>query len=631
VPDLLSSLLAVRGFGVLSIDADGRVLCCNDAGAEVLGVSASELIGRRPSDFATLCAEGVQLPAERHPIAIALRTRASHDAGIVEIRRRDGSIRWARLETVPLLEPLGADRVLLTVTDVTASHDVELALRAERRRLARAGDRFRRVLESVPDAIAVYHEQGFGYANASLVALLGYESIADLVGREVAKVLPGHTPLSRGGSETRPALREESWRRVDGTVVVVEIAAHGIDLDGEEGTLLIARDITERKRAQMELVQSTRLASVGTLAAGVAHEINNPLAYVIANLELMTDELRGLDGAVPPARLEELIAMAEDASSGADSVRKIVRGLKLFSRVDEERRVILDVSGVMDVSINMATNEIRHRARLVKEYGHVPRIEADEGRLGQVFLNLLVNAAQAIPEGNVAANEIQVTTRTDGAGRAVIEIRDTGAGIPPEELGRIFDPFFTTKPIGVGTGLGLSICHGLIGEIGGELHVESTVGTGTMFRITLPAATAEIAPPIEARSVVEVQTCRRARVLVVDDDTTVAEAVRRVLAPEHDVTVVNSGMKALARVVAGETFDLILCDLMMPQMTGMSFFGELTAIAPAQCERVVFITGGAFSPGAGAFLDHVPNQRVDKPFDFRALRALVRGFAPASD
>jgi two-component system cell cycle sensor histidine kinase/response regulator CckA len=630
--ELLSSLLAVRGFGVVTVDRDANVIACNPTAAEVLGVPAADLEGHPLRHFCELSANGAPLSNDRHPVGIARRTGAAHDAGVLKVTRPGGSHRWIRIEAVPLLDDARVvDRVLLTLTDVTAAHEYEERLRLERCRVARAGDRFRRVLESVPDAIAVYHEHRLGYANPALLALLGHGSVAELVGKEVTRILPGHTPREDGTSGRRPALREESWQRIDGSFAVVEVAEHGIDLDGEEGTLLIARDITERKRAQMELVQSTRLASVGTLAAGVAHEINNPLTYVISNLDLVSEDLKRLRNVIPAGRLADLVEMTNDARTGAESVRKIVRGLKMFSRADEERRVTLDVKAAIDVSVEMAHNEIRHRARLVKDYGPVPMVSADEGRLGQVFINLLVNAAQAIPEGNVDANEIRVSTRTSATGCAVIEVRDTGAGIPPEVLGRIFDPFFTTKPIGIGTGLGLSICHGLVRELGGELQVESKLHEGTVFRMTLPPATEYRPEVLEPTTIDAPAAAGRARVLIVDDDENVAEVVRRLLSREHDVTVVHDGRSGLDLVVAGESFDIILCDLMMPTMTGMTFHAELSVLAPALIERVVFISGGAFSPGAGAFLDAVPNRRLEKPFDHRALRVLVREFVPASE
>jgi signal transduction histidine kinase len=179
----------------------------------------------------------------------------------------------------------------------------------------------------------------------------------------------------------------------------------------------------------------------------------------------------------------------QETLTGSHRVSEIVRDLKTFSRGDEERRGPVDVHAVLDLCASMARSEIRHRARLVREYGSLPPVQANETRLGQVFLNLIVNAAQAIPEGSdVKDHEIRVTTWRDETGWAVIAVKDTGSGISPENLGRLFSPFFTTKPAGVGTGLGLSICHGIITGMGGRITVESELGRGTVFRVFLPLA-----------------------------------------------------------------------------------------------------------------------------------------------
>jgi CheY-like chemotaxis protein len=375
-----------------------------------------------------------------------------------------------------------------------------------------------------------------------------------------------------------------------------------------------------------QLLISDRMASVGTLAAGVAHEINNPLAAICANIELAGDALGTL--AREPGRpelagrLDEIMDELRDARDAAERVRHIIRDLRIFSRApDEERRGPVDVRQVLESSVRMAWNEIRHRAKLIKEYGDVPPVDANEARLGQVFLNLVVNAAQAIPEGDAAHNAVRVTTKVDGD-RVVIEVRDTGAGIAPEHLPRIFDAFFTTKPLGVGTGLGLSICHRIVQGLGGEIHIDSALGRGTTVRVSLPPAsddTAEVAEP-PAQPVV---AARRGRVLIVDDELSFAKAVARHLRLEHDVELTGSAGEALRRVREGERFDVILCDLMMPQMTGMELHAELARVAPELAGRMVFVTGGAFTPGARAFLDNIPNQRLEKPFDAQQLRAVL--------
>jgi PAS domain S-box-containing protein len=443
------------------------------------------------------------------------------------------------------------------------------------------------------------------------------DPIAAALDSGAAVELPGSTLLVRSdGSE----------------VPIADGCAPVRDVNGDlRGAVLVFHDISEAQRAkklkdavQRQMIFSDRMAAVGTLAAGVAHEINNPLTYVTGNLELIIEETAKLSDAASAAA-KDLQAMAVEALRGAERVQKIVRGLKTFSRADEDRRVVLDVRRVLELAISMAFNEIRHRARLIRDYHAVPLIEADEARLGQVFINLLVNAAQAIPEGGVADNEIRISTSADRDSGAIIEIADTGSGIAAPQLDRIFDPFFTTKPVGVGTGLGLSICHSIIASIGGSIAVRSEPGRGTTFRVTLPPAPGSSVMPEENTPVAK--KTARASVLVLDDEVLVAGVLARMLS-EHDVSVVTKAREALALIEQGKHFDVIFSDLMMPEMSGMEFYAELSRRHPGTTRRVVFVTGGAFTPAAREFLDQVPNPRLDKPFNAAQLRALVQELGP---
>jgi CheY-like chemotaxis protein len=375
---------------------------------------------------------------------------------------------------------------------------------------------------------------------------------------------------------------------------------------------------------------SDRMASVGTLAAGVAHEINNPLAAVMANLNYISESLKCTAGTVPVSErtdawlIEEIRNPLEDAREAAERVRLIVRDLKIFSRTPtDEPKAAVDLKATLESSLRMAWNEIRHRARLVTDYGKVPPVSGNEARLGQVFLNLIVNAAQALAEGHAEQNEIRVTTRLEGE-RVIVEVKDTGAGIPPEIIGRIFDAFFTTKAVGVGTGLGLAICQRIVTDMCGELTVESRVGEGTTFRVALPVAGngGEPALPVAPAALAG----RRGRILVVDDDALVARSVRRVLATEHEVVVTIAAKEALSLCTSGEKFDLILCDLMMPDMTGMELHRELALCAPDQASRMIFLTGGAFTAAARQFLAEPHREHIEKPFDSNNLRAIVQRY-----
>jgi len=383
--------------------------------------------------------------------------------------------------------------------------------------------------------------------------------------------------------------------------------------------IAVVEDVTEKRALEAQLLLADRMSALGTLAAGVAHEINNPLAFILANLTYALEEL-----ARTSAAPGEVVRALEEAREGSVRVREIVRDLKTFSRPEERLDDEVDLPAVLRSAMSLAQNELRHRAQLEADLRPVPPVAASAHRLGQVFLNLLINAAQAIPEGQADRHRIRVACRPEGS-RVLVEVSDTGAGIAEEHLLRIFEPFFTTKPVGIGTGLGLSVCHGIVTAIGGDITVESRPGA-TTFRVVLPAiaaspATAEVPPrPPVLRA--------RARVLVVDDEPMVARAIARTLS-EHDVTVLHSGAAALERLRQDVGFDVVLCDLMMPELNGMELHERLRLEVPAASERMVFMTGGAFTPQARDFLARVPNARVDKPFEPAALRALVDGLVAA--
>ncbi|HYO55026.1 sensor histidine kinase [Archangium sp.] len=247
--------------------------------------------------------------------------------------------------------------------------------------------------------------------------------------------------------------------------------------------------LVELQNTRERLVHAEKMAAVGTLAAGVGHEINNPLAFIISNLHYASEEVReAARDEGNGTRWKEVDEALYEALQGADRVRRIVQDLRTFSRVTPEEPRRVELHAVLESALSIADRQVRYRARVVKDYGPVSAVLGDETRLGQVFLNLLINAAQAIPEGHTDSNEIRVTTRQDDQGRVVVSVSDTGTGIPSEVLPHIFEPFFTTKPVGVGTGLGLSISHTHIQTMGGELRVRSEPGSGATFEVVLPPA-----------------------------------------------------------------------------------------------------------------------------------------------
>jgi signal transduction histidine kinase len=376
-----------------------------------------------------------------------------------------------------------------------------------------------------------------------------------------------------------------------------------------ERTVLAA----ERRTLQAALVETERLASLGTLAAGVAHEINNPLAYVMANLAYIEKSLATTKQVADGGKLEDALAEARD---GCERIRAIVRDLQLLSRAADADDEGVDIRRVLDSSLNIVMPEIRARARLTKAYGDVPLIRASAPRLGQVFLNLLLNAAQAIDEGHVDRNEIRVETRAED-GALVVLVSDTGGGIPPEIRARVFDPFFTTKPIGVGTGLGLSISHRIIAAMGGELTIDARPGPGTTFRVRIPAV--RVANSAAVPRSVPSATTHRARVVVLDDEPLIGTMVKRVLSEQHSVEAMTSSDAFLARIARGERFDLVLCDLMMPGKNGMDVYAEVARTDAEQARRMVFLTGGALNGSTKAFVASHASAVIAKPFSIDEL------------
>ncbi|MCY1076441.1 PAS domain-containing protein [Archangium lansingense] len=368
--------------------------------------------------------------------------------------------------------------------DITARKQAEKALR-------RSEESFRALIEGLPEAIFAHRGGRLLYINPAGLAFLDQRSVEDVAGMSLLELIhlddrAEAATVLEGSLEKGPATtREVRFLRTRGPMMSAELSAMRLLFDGEPATVVSARNITERKQMQARLLLADRLASVGTLASGVAHEINNPLAFVLSNLGFLEEECQLLRSELPRDRLSEMEDVLRETKQGAERVRHIVRDLRTLSRDEGEQLSDVDVRGVIESSLGLVRHELRHRARLVKELEPVPVVRASEGRLGQVLLNLLINAAHAIPDGRPGDNEVRVRLRAI-AGHVVIEVLDTGSGIPPEVRDRIFDPFFTTKPVGMGTGLGLSICHGIVTGMGGDITVESEVGRGSTFRITLP-------------------------------------------------------------------------------------------------------------------------------------------------
>jgi PAS domain S-box-containing protein len=572
---------------------------------------------------------------------------------LIRGRRKDGSTFWASLNAQPWLDERGQQGgTEAIVRDVT-----ERVLADERNKL------LSEMLDEAPTGILVHDaERRILYANQNAARLHGYavEDFAGLRLDDLASAADLGRQVARMGEIDREgeAAFEVLHLRKDGSELPLHVHARKVLWQGCPAYMKVQTDLTERKRTEEErrklqasLAQSDRLASMGMLAAGVAHEINNPLAYSLYNLESLSADLARhakqltavrmalsssrLAGAVrevlgadagaleslTPATWFDVMDRFKDALAGNRKIKEIARGLGTFSRVEEDQLGAVDLRDPIESALSIASNEIKYRARVERDFGTTAPVTGSEGRLSQVFLNLFINAAHAIHEGDVERNRIRVRTWQE-SGMIHAEVRDTGCGIPAENLARIFDPFFTTKPVGVGSGLGLSIVRSIVSGYGGTIEVSSEVGEGTRFLIRLPAVENAQAPVVEETGRSSEQAEVHGRILVIDDDPGLRAALHRIL-KRHDVVEADSGEKGCEILGADPHFDVILCDMMMPRMSGMDLHKWLVEHNPNLAKRVVFVTGGAFTPAAREYLTKVGNLRVEKPFDGTNLRKMV--------
>ncbi len=437
----------------------------------------------------------------------------------------------------------------------------------------------------------------------------------------------------------KPSSGAELWVRMEATTV----------RDNDKGAWtcrVTMSDITETQNLQANLARTERMASLGVLAAGVAHEINNPLTYILYDLEtLLGDlprfikvilkiqdallervggelfvEIAGEDAnMIDAAALVDLSARAKRMNEGIGRIESITKGLKGLSRVDQEKLSMVDLNHAAQKAIDITANEIKCRAVIRRDLGRLPGIMASESKLVQIFLNLIINASHAIREGAVEDNSIRIHTWADDD-HVFARVTDTGCGIPNENLERIFEPFFTTKSPKRGTGLGLATTRHIVSGFGGDIRVESTVGKGTDFLLRFPIGHDKVT---RSPSISPETGGIRGRILVVDDEALILEVLVGLLGRNHEILAVDSGRAAKEILKTDTRFDLILCDLMMPELTGVDLHAWLAEHRPRLARQLVFMTGGVFTPQTDEYLDRVANILIEKPFDKAGLLTLV--------
>jgi PAS domain S-box-containing protein len=601
--DTLRAIVEGASDGMFVTDAEFRIEWVNAAACALLGRSFAEIAGKRISDLLWDPEDLRRAPLRRDEL---LAGRAT-----ITTRTFRTSANTPRILEVSA-KLIGEGRLLGIARDATERLAAE-----ERLRQSEAS--FRMLIERSPFAILVHRGGKVIYANSECARMLGWADAHEGIGTPVVELAhPDDRPriierirALQAGEPVVP-FTEERIRRADGSYFPASVGGMSVEFEGERAIVVLARDITEQRRVEEQLARADRLSSLGTLAAGVAHEINNPLTYVLLHLDAIA-------GAFARDDRPRVLEHAENAKEGALRVARIVRDLSVFSRSEQDVRQPTDVRNAIAIAINTAAHELKHRARVVQHLADVPLILASEGRVAQIVLNLLVNAAHAIPEGHPDANEVSVSTRAND-GEVFIAVRDTGVGLSEEHRKRLFEPFFTTKPVGEGSGLGLAICHGLVAALGGRIEVESELGKGSTFTIVIPATDRAIEPRSEPRAP---RKSGRARVLFVDDEPAIGAAIAHALEGRHEIVTESSGRAACARLEKDDDFDAIVCDVVMPEMTGIELYQWILRHRPALGERVIFVSGGR-GADARRNLGEIPHARwLDKPFTVEALESAI--------
>ena len=501
------------------------------------------------------------------------------------------------------------------------------------------------VLDHLPDPTAIVRDGKVVYANAALLSLLDH-SWSGLCEAPLTRFIDdeGGGALAAGLSAVAagdsPGLSgEHRFLRADGASVLCEVKLAPISHHGR-AALLIARDIAPGAVVRAEFLQVQRMASIGMLSAAVSHELNNPLAYVLANLSVILRRLPELEQALqtsalaaPAGKAPEAVRQVGDlrealreAQDGAERMQRTLTDLKRFARPDLRTPLEpVDARAVLETAINVTWNEIRHRAYVVRHFDDVPCVRADATSLAQVFVGLLGHIARQIPEGHAAEQTLVITT-TSVDPHVVVAMRHGGRCVDEGVLKGLFDPFVAGSQLGGSGGMELAVCNTIVKTFGGAISVERD-REETVFRVTLPCAdepqiqvTPESRPPSPTPPLTDL------RVLIIDDEMLVARALRRILRWRcgiGHVEIATHGEDGINRLL-GDNYDLVFCDLLMPDVTGMDVHERVVRDRPGAVGRFVFMSGSPFTPRARSFVDALRTPYIPKPFDEEEVDLLVR-------
>ncbi len=477
--------------------------------------------------------------------------------------------------------------------------------------LSSAKREWEKTVDAISQAICIVDAHGTVRRANRVFADLIHTAVTAIPGRSWLGLLPPawSDPVARAIAE--PSANTVEIRAGERVLLLTVIPM------AEPGSaVLVFEDQTERRRLQDQLIQSEKMSAIGQLIAGVAHDLNNPLASVVGFSDFLAEATE-----IPPSLREPLQVIRQEAERAAT----IVKNLLSFARTQEGERTRHPIRTLLESTLVLLRNQLmadKVEATLDVEAG-LPDLEVNPNQIKQVFVNLINNACQAIAS-DAPSGRIWITAKRAHEGVAV-SVTDSGPGMTEEVAAHVFEPFFTTKPEGEGTGLGLSICQGIVREHGGRITVEARPGGGATFKVELPLRSdaarsgAAPAPPSEARHL---------NILVVDDEPHILHYMRATLESwGHTVEVASDGTYALERALAG-TFDVIICDVRMPHLSGRDMYTKLVRQDPRVAERVIFATGDTVRGDTLQFLERLGRPYLHKPFTLAELRAALGHAAP---
>lgn len=504
------------------------------------------------------------------------------------------------------------DARVLMVRDLTERQRIEEAVRDSE------AD-FRSLAEASPDSITVVRAGRMVYANPAAARALGFGMPAELMARPIdqlmcdaedATVVAERVARMERGERVPP--HEYFLRCKDGGFTSQEISSSLITFDGAPACLAFGRDSSQRRALHAELLRSDRLATLGMMAASVAHEINNPLTFMLLNLERLTSLVPAL--VTDPQQRRHIQTMLRDTQQGGERVRTMVRELLTLARDDHAMGPIA-VGDAIETALKLVGPSISHRVRISRCGDGAATVLGNLGRFVQVFVNLILDAADAF-ERTDDANEIVIDVRRDGRD-VVVAIADNGGDIPPERLERIFEPLFTTRAPNGGTRMGLSICRSLVTELGGTIVARSEERrTERIVRLrAVDLAGSQHGVPRAVR--------RRIRIALIEDDLHLAESVAELIQLHHHIEVFSDARVALASLTDGSSFDHVLCDLAMPGLAGIELYLKLRELRPEYRRRFLFISGSAPGAQVDALVAEGEVGFLAKPFDRDSLLAAL--------